>query len=110
MGNCLLYELSPDNWVTRGSLPEIKAYKALWNSKNEIHNKSRWQHYYWSDPEKRKDVGLNAVFKSVFTISDFSEQYMITLDWQPNKISQQNALSLLRDLSMRIKSPLKQLL
>ena len=45
-----------------------------------------------------------------FTISDFSEQYMITLDWQPNKISQQNALSLLRDLSMRIKSPLKQLL
>ena len=45
-----------------------------------------------------------------FTISDFSEQYMITLDWQPNKISQQDALSLLRDLSARIKSPLKQLL
>ena len=55
VGNCLLYELSPDNWVTRGSLPEIKAYKALWNSKNEIHNKARWQHYYWSDSEKRKE-------------------------------------------------------
>lgn len=46
----------------------------------------------------------------IFTISNFSEQFLISLDWQPNRISQENALVLLRDVSSRIKSPLKQLL
>ena len=34
IGNCLLYELTPDNWVKRGSLPEVKEYKARWYNKN----------------------------------------------------------------------------
>ena len=56
IGNCLLYELTPDNWVKRGSLPEVKEYKARWHNKNEIRDKERWQHYYWSDPERRKKM------------------------------------------------------
>ena len=56
IGNCLLYELTPDNWVKRGSLPEVKEYKARWHNKNEIKDKERWQHYYWSDPERRKKM------------------------------------------------------
>ena len=56
IGNCLLYELTPDNWVKRGSLPEVKEYKARWYNKNEIKDKERWQHYYWSDPERRKKM------------------------------------------------------
>ena len=39
IGNCLLYELTPDNWVKRGSLPEVKEYKARWHNKNEIRDK-----------------------------------------------------------------------
>ena len=46
----------------------------------------------------------------IFTISNFSEQFMVTLDWDPSSLSQMNALELLRDFSSRIKSPLKQLL
>ena len=46
----------------------------------------------------------------IFTISNFSEQFLISLDWHPNRISQENALVVLRDVSSRIKSPLKQLL
>ena len=39
MGNRTLYELSPGNWVSRGNLPETKAFKKAWNEKNEINNK-----------------------------------------------------------------------
>ena len=46
----------------------------------------------------------------IFTISNFSEQFMVTLDWVPSSLSQMNALKLLRDFSTRIKFPLKQLL
>ena len=56
VGNCTLYEVTPDNWVTRGSLPERKAYMNSWNHKNEVSNKSRWYDYYWSDPERRKKI------------------------------------------------------
>ena len=46
----------------------------------------------------------------IFTISNLADQFMITLDWQPNKLPQSDALALLSDFSMRVKSPLKQLL
>jgi hypothetical protein len=46
----------------------------------------------------------------IITISNFTEQFMVTLDWDPNALSQIEALELLRDFSTRIKSPLKQLL
>ena len=46
----------------------------------------------------------------IVTISNFTEQFMVTLDWDPNALSQIEALELLRDFSTRIKSPLKQLL
>ncbi len=46
----------------------------------------------------------------IFTISNFSKQFLISLDWHPNRFSQENALLVLNDISSRIKSPLKQLL
>ena len=46
----------------------------------------------------------------IFTISNFTEQFMITLDWEPNVLSQRAALELLGNFSTRIKTPLKQLL
>ena len=61
VGNRMLYELSPGNWVSRGKLPEMRACKKAWNEKNEINNKIRWQKYYWSDP-KRKERLLSFVF------------------------------------------------
>ena len=46
----------------------------------------------------------------IFTISNFTDQLMITLDWDPNSLNQADALKLLLDVGKRIKSPLKQLL
>jgi hypothetical protein len=46
----------------------------------------------------------------IVTISNFTEQFMVTIDWNPSTLSQIDALELLRDFSTRIKSPLKQLL
>lgn len=46
----------------------------------------------------------------IVTISNFTEQFMVTLDWDPSSLSQIDALELLSDFSTRIKSPLKQLL
>ena len=46
----------------------------------------------------------------IVTISNFTEQFMVTLDWDPSSLSQIDALELLGDFSTRIKSPLKQLL
>ena len=56
VGNRTLYELSPGNWVSRGNLPETKAFKKAWNEKNEINNKIRWQKYYWSDPKRKEKM------------------------------------------------------
>ena len=53
-GKNFVYELSPGNWVSRGHLPETKAFKKEWNEKNEINNKIRWQKYYWSDPKRKE--------------------------------------------------------
>jgi hypothetical protein len=46
----------------------------------------------------------------IVTISNFTDQFMVTLDWDPSSLSQIDALDLLSDFSTRIKSPLKQLL
>ena len=75
IGNCVLYELTPDNWVKRGSLPEVKEYKARWYNKNEIKDKERWQHYYWSDPERRKKMLARKrdLKKAMNTYSSFSD-------------------------------------
>ena len=55
-GKYFVYELSPGNWVSRGNLPETKAFKKEWNEKNEINNKIRWQKYYWSDPKRKEKM------------------------------------------------------
>ena len=56
VGNRTLYELSPGNWVGRGSLPETKARKKKWNEDNLVHNTLRWKKYYWADRERREKM------------------------------------------------------